>query len=130
MKFLWNLIVFVVLTSSTYGQDDADILSIRNKVSKINTDSVYESISLNNEDFSDISDTYTESVGLFKSDNLYKIYQKSVSIPQVTHVEYFFEKEKLIFIYCKVQFYSYDSILNSYNIQKGLSNGGEYRANA
>jgi len=127
MKFLWNLIVFVVLTSSIHGQDDADILSIRNKVSKINTDSVYESIRLNNEDFSDISDTYTESTGLFKNDKLYKIYQKSVSIPQVTHVEYFFENEELIFIYFKVQFYSYDSILNTYNIKKGLSQGGEFR---
>jgi hypothetical protein len=127
MKFLLNLTVFVTLTSSIHGQNDADFLSVRNIVSKINTDSVYESITLTNEDFSDISDTYTESIGLFKSDKLCKIYQKSVSIPQVTHVEYFFENEKLIFIYCKVQFYSYDSILNTYDIKKGLSKGGEFR---
>ncbi len=101
MKKTIVITLIVSLSVIVFSQNkDAKIKHIQEKVKIINQDTTYLALTIDNEEFLEqMTDGGGQLTGYFKGKTLYKIHKRIGLSYCVLTTEYYFEDEKLIFVY-------------------------------
>ncbi|MDQ3021839.1 MAG: hypothetical protein M3R36_14900 [Bacteroidota bacterium] len=119
-KFINSFFLLLIFLSPAFAQDKEDTISeIKEKVEAIHLDTALRSVILQNQEFlHDTSGAAGELTGFFKGKNIYKIY-RSVGLPDGVEItEFYYRKNRLIFIRKKFNSYVYDDRLKTFDYTK------------
>src|SRR6187399_2871529 len=110
MKPILIIISIFLFATFSIAQDRDEIINdIQNKIEDIHLDTSLKSVTLQNEEFlPQMTDGGGELTGFYKGDKIYRIYQ-SVGISYGVYItEYYFWKNKLMFVHDKFNSYVVD----------------------
>ena len=106
MKFI---LIFITLTNLTavnsllYSQTSMEIVDkIIEQIDKINQEKDFKKVTLRNEEFMEnMTDGGGEMTGFYKNGIIYKVYQRIGVSYGIYLIEYYYEDNKLIFVFFK-----------------------------
>lgn len=119
-KFALLCILAFIFNSTSYGQSKSEMIEDTNELIEIiHMDTTLKSVTLQNEEFLDnMTDGGGELTGFFKNKKIYRIYQ-SIGISYGVEIkEFYYRKEKLIFVREKFYSYMYDDSLKKFDYTK------------
>jgi len=108
-KIILSIIILFLLTVTTFGQNkQGEIKNIKEQFKKINQDTTYSILTLNNKEFLEqMTDGGGELKGYFKKKTLSKVFERIGLSYGVLTTEYYFNYGKLIFVYEKEDDFPY-----------------------
>lgn len=117
MLFIFSNILFPEISSSQNNEEMIEI--IRDEIEDIHLDTTLKIVTLENEEFlTNMTDGGGELTGFYKGKNIYKIY-RSIGISYgVGITEFYYNKNKLIFVRDKFNSYVYDEKTKSFDYTK------------
>lgn len=123
MKYMkLTCIMFLILNESGFvnSQDKKALIeNIKEEIESIHLDTALKSVTLQNEEFlQNMTDGGGELTGFYKGNRIYRIY-RSIGISYGVGIsEFYYRKNKLIFIREKFNSYVYDSISQNFDYTK------------
>ena len=116
-----SLLIFLINASGyIYSQDKKALIeNIKEEIELIHLDTALKSVTLQNEEFlQNMTDGGGELTGFYKGKRIYRIY-RSIGISYGVGIsEFYYRKNKLIFIREKFNSYVYDSISQNFDYTK------------
>lgn len=117
-----SLLIFLMINASgnVYSQDTKALIeNIKEEIESIHLDTALKSVTLQNEEFlQNMTDGGGELTGFYKGKQIYRIY-RSIGISYgVGLSEFYYRKNKLIFIREKFNSYVYDSLSQNFDYTK------------
>ena len=113
--FLGNVILIVSFAQTK----DEQIKLIRKKFEAINKDTTLRKVTLENEEFlSNMTDGGGKLTGFYKNKEIKKIYEWIGLSNGISIKEFYFDKERLIFVYEKFDSFVFDAQKNEFDFTK------------
>lgn len=125
LRYIYLITLLTIGGVSLAQKDNPHINQIRARFQTINNATDYKILTVSTEQYYEITGIYLypsvesyEAIGYVKNKKVYKIVELGYTASQKMTTEYYFWDNLLIFIYCKTEIASYDSISTSLDFNK------------